>query len=236
MTTANSPNPRTCRCSRANVLAETVDYEWPRGTELTWSNQAYLPTLSDDQVDAEIAAGLAPWAAACGVAFRRVIDPDQARLLIVSGSVDGQWNILAETELPTERRADVRHRMTLDVAEAWTIGFLWKVVMHEAGHFLGLGHAPDGVEAVMDAIYQEPLETLQPWDVAQAVERYGPPLSELASGPIYLAFPAPGTYVVTIAPAIADPHNPPFSYQQVLTSPGTYRVVFEPLPDGQPST
>jgi hypothetical protein len=55
--------------------------------------------------------------------------------------------------------------------------------IHEGGHILGLVHGPPG--SIMQATYSAAIKKLQPWEIAEAQERYGAaPITPIEPPPI----------------------------------------------------
>lgn len=201
------------RCARTN-LAETSECKWPAGVEVYWylDLKTIPASLTSGEAINAITAAAALWNASSGVLLDETGNRDFARVLISFGAIDGPYNVLGDTYLPCGASATSQVTMLLDWSEPWTADYLAQVVLHELGHALGLGHAPDGTIAVMAPIYDPALTTLQPWDLGQVVERYGPvdPATKSWSGTFHLdgagnvpvtfnfESPAAGDYQVTI--------------------------------------
>lgn len=182
--------PRLCGHTAAS-LGQL--YRWPPGTVVTYCIQVALPALDDSQglVEATIANAVEAWSSVCGIAFQRVDDPSQARLWIRSDSIDGPYNVLGQTELPVEGRADVRHTMVLDSGEPWSLIELHECVIHEAGHGIGLEHSPAGTVAIMAPVLNLRVTKPLAWDIAQAQIRYGPPAAAEPPRPMPTPPPPP---------------------------------------------
>lgn len=200
---------RHCCKHKDNSGALAVVYRWPPGTVLTWS---YYPATTPAGVDPAYVVQAIEWAAAawsakCGVVFRQALPGEAPRIPIYFGAIDGQWNVLAQAQLPVGSAADQK-TLELDPAEAWTLDMLSGVILHELGHSLGIEHAPaTEPDAVMSPIYDPAHSTLARWDVAEGVERYGVPIPVAAPAPpvpaswrpIAINFPVavPGSYQIT---------------------------------------
>lgn len=209
-----------CRCAHPEVLADvSAANRWPEGTELTWWLDATMipSTLGTAQdVSAALAGAFAAHARACNVQIREVSFRDQARLLIGFQPIDGPYNVLAQTQLPYAGiDPGSQLWMHLDSAEQWTLKFVGQVAMHEFGHFLGVGHAPAPILAVMSPEYQPQFSDLQPWDVAQDQARYGPAAPAAAAPP---SAAAPSETIVM----------DPITLRITVPGPGTYEVVCTP--------
>jgi hypothetical protein len=205
-----------CQCAHPRHLGLSASCRWPAGTEVTWwLDESALPVGMDSAtVQSEIAGGYAPWSRYSGLKTRQVFDRSEARVIVQFSPIDGPWNILGDTYLPCDGLADAQHTMTLDIAESWHVGFLRRVVMHEAGHSIGAPHRIDGGKAVMDPDYDDAVDDLLQWDVDWVVGVYGPPLvapdysqefTVAAAGPVTIDLtgfvaPSPGRYRVTVSP------------------------------------
>lgn len=203
------------RCDRCRVLALAAGEDrWPPGTVVTTYlfGETVPAGLAAADVAAAIYAAAAAWSRVCGVAFAPAARPEDARVLVYFGPIDGPWNILGETELPADGVATAHHRMELDGSEQWTPAFVAGVILHEMGHAIGIGHAPAPIDAVMAPVYDPAHTAPLAWDVARAVERYGPPAAAPTPAPesvtidpitVTITVPDAGTYAVTFTPTEA---------------------------------
>lgn len=170
---------RFCGCKESALFAAALAM-WP-DRDLPWTIVESLPRIDPDDLKAAMTRALSRWAAVCGIQPRYTDTAREARLLVGSRAIDGPGRVLAECELPMP---GVRQcRMWFDVGDDWALDLnqagrrivLELVGWHEAGHGLGLGHAPDGSANVMAPIYNPKQLTAGPWDVAQLQARYGKP-------------------------------------------------------------
>lgn len=153
---------------------------WP-DADFPWTITALVPGIGEAEYRTACEWGVSQWAKICGLRPRYVSASRSARLLIGSRSIDGPAGILGETELPAPGMAQVR--MWIDTGETWTTSFtpsqrqliLPVVLWHEAGHAIGLGHAPQGSTNIMAPIYNPAVTAAGPWDRAEAVRRYDEP-------------------------------------------------------------
>jgi hypothetical protein len=194
------------RCGHTGEQADTLD-AWLPGTQVTWclSTSAYPASIAPADCHAEIAAAFAAWLAVCGVDLVEVTSPAEALVLVSFDPIDGPNNVLGLTQLPL-----IQHTMRLDVAEPWTPIYLRRVATHEAGHAIGLGHAPDGVKSIMSAYYDPTVDAPQAWEIAEAQARYGPPgrpspaptpqpgAQATGTATVLINVPAPGSYRLTL--------------------------------------
>jgi hypothetical protein len=152
------------------------------------------------------------WSSVCGLDLEYIGPGQTANIFAESGRIDGQNNTLGQSYLPFP---GIPRTYTIgqlyDTAEAWTLDFLFKVVLHEVGHAIGLDHGPQGT-AIMSP-YLTPLAAPQAWDINQSQARYGPPRT--APTPIPTPTPDP-----TPIPA-PDPTIPEVSIfkKKVVTVP-----------------
>lgn len=113
------------------------------------------------------------WANVAAINFSIYVEKTSANITPSFGRIDGPYNTLAWSELPVAD-ADVATtslKQVFDVAERWTIESLRRVVEHELGHALGLGHLTAGNR--MAAVDDPTLATLQAGDVQAIVALYG---------------------------------------------------------------
>jgi hypothetical protein len=215
----------SCRCHFPDRLALTVESCWAL-TSLRYFLQFTYKVLDPNELAAEYAEAIRRITAVCGVEINPTNDPAAAQIVAAGGPVDGPWNVLALTELPPPgaQLGTVLHQ-TFDIAEVnltkeQRIG----VMAHEACHFLGLGHAPAGVEALM-APGLGHICTPQPWDIAELQTRYGPPRTSPAT--------PEGTkesteHKVETIP-LHIPESGPLQYVVTFDRPGNYLLVIVPL-------
>jgi hypothetical protein len=165
---ANRANQNICR--------------WPAGATLRWTVVASLPGWSVQSLAEVYRDALAMWSAVSAVKFEYTGNSSRANILIGARRIDGPAGVLAEAELPCGRiTPSTQLRAWFDISERWVVAanpppgsvdFL-RVAGHEFGHNLGIGHNSDGIiNALMDPTVSH-IRSLQNWDIAQAVMRYG---------------------------------------------------------------
>ena len=186
---------------------------WPPGTIVTWHQSCVFAGLNAAQTEVQIATGINRWTEVCGIVFQRVQDVSQARLAVSSVPIDQAFGILGETELPRPDEPNAQLSMHLDNAENWRALLLPEVVWHEAGHAIGLQHAPMGSNNIMAPVYNPATAQFGPWDTQEAQSRYGPPV------PVPTPVPVPEIPV--------DPSAVPFAtHFPILIAGKVYQITF----------
>lgn len=157
-------------------------YQWPMGTRLTWTVVQTIPGFSQSELTDVCREAWKAWDDICGITIDWTADPSRANILIGCRPIDGQYGVLAEAELPvgnvnpsTQLRVWIDNTDKFVAAENPPSGRidLLRVIRHEFGHSLGIGHNQDGVtNSLMDPTVSN-IRTLQSWDIEQAVLRYG---------------------------------------------------------------
>ena len=135
------------------------------------------------------------WNEVCGVVLSTVTVAEDARIRAIMGSMGSgtlAWSYLADGSCASRLRQEYNRSRTWDLHS-----FLW-VNAHEKGHALGLGHTGERGN-IMQPYYSPGLSALGPWEIAQVVKRYGPP----------------------VAPEPPTPPQPPVP----PTPPGEWRIV-----------
>src|SRR5262249_9086084 len=130
--------------------------------------------------------------AACGLSILPAKSAVDAQVVAVSGSIDGEWNTLALTELPPPDapRGFVSHQ-TFDSAEVGLVSDQRIACMaHELCHALGLGHAVPGSGNLMEPVLSQ-IGSPQAGDTAELQARYGPPGATSPAIPAPTPTPAP---------------------------------------------
>ena len=178
--------------------------------------------LPADQVESEILRAFGRWSAVANVSFTSGTDSQAARtvnILFASGShgdgypFDGPGGVLAHTFYPAPPNPEpIAGDMHLDDDERWQIGAntdVYSVVLHEAGHALGLGHS-DNPSDVMYPYYR--LQTdLGSGDISAVQGLYG-------AAPGFTPVPAPAAplFVTVQSPAAGS-----FTAASSITMSGT---------------
>jgi uncharacterized protein YraI/predicted Zn-dependent protease len=167
---------------------------------------------------------LEAWDAVCGLRLDEVASDGDINILWASGNhgdgqpFDGPGDILGHSFFPISWLGSLAGDIHLDDSETWVVDLptqqgqahLKTVVMHEAGHALGLDHSQDS-SALMWAEYQG-VRVLAPDDIAGAQSLYGPPGPDEGS----VAIPAAVSGVTATATVTV----------RIRSGPGTsYKVV-----------
>jgi hypothetical protein len=230
------------RCGHPDRMADSAESRWAVDA-LKYFQQIVYPGVDPAEVAADYAAAIASMAAVCGIQITAAVDPGAAQVLALSGPIDGEWNILALTELPTpDAQAGLVLHQTFDIAE---VGLTKEqriaMMAHECGHFLGLGHALPGTGALMEPILGS-ITTPQAWDTDQLQQRYGAPAaSPTGQPPATPASPVPPTTApaspappTQAGPAVSSvvvmvPQAGSFQYNFAFDTPGSYLILIVPL-------
>jgi hypothetical protein len=212
------------RCGHPDVLPVAGLSSWSIRS-LAYYQTIAFPGVPASEVALEYAEAVRRIAAACGLSIAPASVPAAAQVVAASGPIDGQWNVLALSELPPADAplGTVLHQ-TFDSAE----GGLTKdqriaMMAHEFCHCLGLGHAQPGSGNLMEPVLSS-IGAPQPgWDIPQLQQRYGPPkVSTPAPAPAPKPAPAPAqTFVVHASPG----HT---RYLIDTEIPGTFLITVAP--------
>lgn len=156
---------------------------WAPGHVLTYGISQAPPGLSMPDFRDVVKANFATWQRHCGLRAEYRSNPRTANIHIYTRRIDGPEGILAQAELPQYRQAAGQLGRWFDTQERkWVIKAnpgpgemdILRVDLHEGGHNLGLGHAPqDGSPAdLMDPRVSHIREPQADWDIPQIRFRY----------------------------------------------------------------
>lgn len=145
-----------------------------RKTNLTWKVINQTGDVPDNYVSAAFNAGYAGWSGCTPLTFTEVLANQDADITIVFKRLDTKGQVLAQAWFPEDGR------MEFDDSEDWSwvlpIGRgqvdLATVVMHEAGHLIGLEHSTVR-GAQMAPVYAGPKRFLEQDDITRAQSIYG---------------------------------------------------------------
>ena len=174
---------------------DALTSRWP-STTVTWTLLQGVPGIPDADLLATCARAMGAWASVCGVKPVYTETGRTANILVTSEAIDGPMGVLGQTELPM---GQAQVHLWLDTAEPWTEQeppgrngiSLYDVVLHEAGHAFGLGHAPQGSPNIMAPIYNPAITSPQSWEINQMVARYGQHVAAPAPTPTPQPIPKP---------------------------------------------
>lgn len=153
-----------------------------RDAAALWWLEGSLPSVDPATMHRTVQEAFDAWSDVCACAGERAQSPQQAHCMIRVANIDGRQGVLADCQLP----GPPVQQMRLDGAEAWVVQIgadvaanvidLFRVLVHELGHFWGLGHAPRNSPNLMAPTYARGIWLPQPsWDVAQIQALYGQP-------------------------------------------------------------
>lgn len=179
----------------------SVDCLWPFRDVEVYAEGAIGSLFLADAVE----WALAQWNAVCGIRLRMSANRKTAHVLCKPGHLDGPSNVLAQCELPCgfSPHSWRQLNMTCDLSEALVLAEnppagkidAGRMVCHELGHGLGVGHIASG--NLMAPTYSNSIRAPRNGDVVEVRARYGLPA---APTPV----PAPGPS----APSNPSPSSP----------------------------
>ncbi len=159
--------------------------QWVRGFVPKWTIAEGVPGFDEEGLIDIYTQGYLLISAVCGIQFEYTDRVDRANIVWLSDRIDGPGGVLARHELPPPN-ADERVQIKgwIDVSERrWVNAVnppqraqdIARVQVHEAGHGVGLGHAPQGSRNLMAPTVSDIRTPQRSWDIPQLVARYGSP-------------------------------------------------------------
>ncbi len=188
-------------CGRSESIRDALTAKpWPV-RRITWTIDASLSPLPEQQVIEAFKAAWASWAA--GVDIEPVYVPNTSAALVQTrfGDYDGSGKVLAWSEL-ADGTATVKHQL-FDRSEKWGAFAgggtgnnidLVRVAAHEIGHVLGLFHDDGRGMALMDPIYSKTIRLPTEQDINRALALGYKPAAKVTPtnpmpGPLTISFP-----------------------------------------------
>jgi len=187
-----------CGVGPQHFAINGVTYRWPQSRGLKFHVPAGLTIGSFGSADLKqlYVRAFGDIAAACDFSAEYTPNEKNANFYVQIVRLDGKQGVLADHEIPIPNGGmEQTLRLRLDVSEAWVVDGsprngeidLYRVLLHELLHGVGLGHAPidRANPALIEPMYSPLVSGLQPRDVAELQRRYGKPKTEEgANGPV----------------------------------------------------
>lgn len=157
-----------------------------------WYVESGMARSSRDDIRGVVTQAHKAWAGVANIDAIEVPE-GQADLVIRIASIDGPSGVLADCMLPGPAVQILR----VDQSELWTVHLgpdvsgamldLYRVILHELGHFRGIGHDRKGARSLMAPTYARDIWTLQAWDIQEIQRLYGPPRPKKDQVSTYMA-------------------------------------------------
>jgi Ca2+-binding RTX toxin-like protein len=203
-------SPEAARTAVESFVA--AGYRWQPGQTISWAMAESsfarddFDTLLPDSWAPVIADAFGAWAAVSTLQFEQVADGAGVDIRFGGvGNFDDPNNTLAQASTVFLGEEIQSSDILFDLAEDWVLTAdgsgrvtVFATALHEIGHALGLSHE-DRVQAVMNSIYDEGVQTLLPDDIAGVQAVYGPP-----GGPAPADPPANGAADLAVGTAGSD--------------------------------
>lgn len=149
--------------------------------DLKYAVLGVLPGIPLETMKSAAQKAFDRWAAVCDIRASHIISPAEAAdILMGVGRIDGPNGVLAWSELPKERGLSPLNQR-YGSNEQWVVADtvpttkidLIRVMAHELGHALGIGHLQAG--NLLAPTYSTSINRPQSGDIAEVIRRYGPP-------------------------------------------------------------
>lgn len=215
------------RCGHPDVMPIAGVSSWSIRS-LAYYQQLAYPGVDPAEVAAEYAEAVRRVAAVCGLTIVAAASPGDADVVASMGPIDGEWNILALSELPPpDAPKGTVLRQTFDQAEVGlTKDQRVAMMAHEFCHCLGLGHATPGSGNLMEPVLST-IGSPQAGDAAELQSRYGPPAATPAGASTPTAPPAQaGPAVDSVLISCKAPGA--FDYRITFPAAGDYLLLVVP--------
>lgn len=124
-----------------------------------------LPGADRDAIRRAAREAAAQWSAVCGLALVETADPTGAHVVFTGAVLSGY---LGFTDMGMDGR--IGRVLRLSAGHVWDATTLTRVIRHEFGHALGIGHGPPGAAMSTGRLP----DGLSPWDAAQVIGLFGP--------------------------------------------------------------
>lgn len=175
-----------CGVTLQEYAINGVTHQWPRGSSLKWfpafDDLGAIRTLDARQAMTEALKEISD---CCDLTFTQVSSELNANLIVNLQRLDGKSGVLADCQIPVGNVGADRTRlqMRIDTSERWGLSAnpvadlidFYRVFLHEALHFCGLGHKPASIRdpALIAPMYSPSIRNLQPADKGELLRRYG---------------------------------------------------------------
>lgn len=236
--TLDGPTTRLLKAPRFCMLPdrlETMAIRRDDALSLTWQIVGSLPGISTSDFESVVQGAFDSWrAAGVNIIANKAVLASAVDLQVATTRLDGPQGVLADCELPSSPNR-LQH-CRVDTSENWIIQLgpltslaridLNRVLRHEFGHFLGLGHSSNQADLMAPFISQT-IDRPQPGDVQAALSLgYSPVTPTPTPTPTPVPIPPP-----TPTPT-PNPAEPTTLIILGVNGQETYRAHLTRLPPG----
>lgn len=181
---AHVQQPRFCSRPDVERLASNNGPPLP-GREIRWYAKSFdLPGLEWSAFAESVDRAFTRITQVCKLTARNVGTPEEANTLVECGPIDGALGTLAWAEL-ANGDPNMIGGMMFDNGDAWQVApgrlspsnqlDVYRVILHEAIHRVGLPHDTRGQGALMDPLYSLDVDDVTDLDIERLQALYGPP-------------------------------------------------------------